>query len=72
MGGRPSRDVLRAAREDARFALAGSSAVAHGLRSGQATSSDVLDDLARGLGHTTAVIEHMRLRALDSLHVGWR
>jgi hypothetical protein len=71
-GPRPRRDVLRAMREDARFALAGSSAVARAVRTREATSSDVLDDLARGLGHTTAVIEHVRLRALDSLRVGWR
>jgi glycosyltransferase involved in cell wall biosynthesis len=71
-GPRPRRAVAQAVREDARFALAQSSAVAQGVRSKQTTSSDVLDDLARGLGHATSVIEHVRLRALDALRVRWR
>ena len=64
--------ATQAVREDARFALAQSSAVARGVRSTQTNSSDVLDDLARGLGHATSVIEHVRLRALDALRVRWR
>ena len=71
-GPRSRREVLGAVREDARFALAGSSAIAQGVRNRQTTSSDVLDDLARGLGHATAVVEHVRLRALDALRVSWR
>jgi glycosyltransferase involved in cell wall biosynthesis len=71
-GPRRRHDVVGAVREDARFALAGSSAVAQAVRSRQTTSSDVLDDVARGLGHATAVLEHVRLRTLDALHVSWR
>jgi glycosyltransferase involved in cell wall biosynthesis len=71
-GPRSRRELLGAVREDARFALAGSSAIAHAVRSSQTTSSDVVDDLARGLGHATAAIEHVRLRALDAFRVNWR
>jgi glycosyltransferase involved in cell wall biosynthesis len=71
-GPRPRRALAQSVREDARFALAQSSAVAQGVRSKQTTSSDVLDELARGLGHATSVVEHVRLRALDALRVRWR
>ena len=71
-GRRPLRDVFGAVREDARFMGICSTAVARALGSRHATSSDVLDDLARGLGHATAVVEHVRLRVLDALRVDWR
>ncbi|MET0145837.1 MAG: glycosyltransferase family A protein [Ilumatobacteraceae bacterium] len=69
---RPAGAVVAACRDDARWLFDQSGDVIRSVFGGGATSSDVLDDIARRSGHAAAIAEHVRLRLLDAIGVDWR